>query len=393
MTLTRAEGVARIRLLRSAGIGPVAFRQWLDTHGSAQAALAALADAPPKTRDGSPWHAVTAARIEDEMAAVMAIGGRYLFHDQPNYPPALRMAEGAPPILIMRGDVGLARRLPVALVGARNASAGGLRMARDMARDLARAGHAVVSGLARGIDAAAHRGAIEGQLGGGVGTIGVMPGGIDVPYPPEHAALIEEIAASGLLITQLPPGTAPSTRHFHGRNRIIAGLSAGVVVVEAAERSGALVTARWAAEDGREVMAVPGSPLDPRCHGSNRMIQDGAVLVQSADDVLGMIADFAMAEALDEEAAPTPLPHSHYRARDAATEPADPAPVIAPGPAADSAPLVDRIVGLLGPVPVAVDDLIEQTGVDAGAVQAALIELELMGQVRRDPGGGVARRV
>jgi DNA processing protein len=261
MTMGHDEAFARIRLLRSPNIGPVSYRQLLRRHGDAVAALAALPDLAP--RAGAPYRAAPEARIDAEIVAVKRSGARYLFHDSPDYPPLLREAEGAPPILVVRGDAALARRPTVAIVGARNASAAAVKLARDFAMALAEAGYAVVSGLARGIDGAAHRGALAAGESGG-GTVGVIASGIDIAYPPEHAALQEEVATAGLLIAEQPPGTEPLARHFPARNRIIAGLAAGTVVVEAAPRSGSLITARLAAEQGREVMAIPGSPLDSR---------------------------------------------------------------------------------------------------------------------------------
>ncbi len=209
----------------------------------------------------------------------------------PDYPPLLGEVEGAPPILLVRGDAAVASRPAVAIVGARNSSAGAVKLAREFAAALAEAGLAVVSGLARGIDGAAHRGALSAGAGGG-GTVGVIASGIDVSYPPEHADLQEEVAANGLLVTEHPPGTEPLARHFPARNRIIAGLAAGTLVVEAAPKSGSLITARLAGEAGREVMAIPGSPLDSRAHGGNQLIRDGAVLVQSPEDVIELLSGF-----------------------------------------------------------------------------------------------------
>jgi DNA processing protein len=238
--LTREEGMARIRLIRSTGIGPITYRQLLARFGSAVAALEGLPHLPGK----SGFAAFPLKSVEAEMAAVRAAGGRYLFHDGPDYPALLDLAEGAPPILIVRGDPSIAARRPVAIVGARNASAGAMKLARGLARDLATEGCAVISGLARGVDAAAHEGAFGAE--GGAGTVGVIAGGVDVVYPPEHAALQERIAREGLLISEMPPGTEPTQRHFPARNRIIAGLAMGTVVVEAAPRSGSLITARLA---------------------------------------------------------------------------------------------------------------------------------------------------
>lgn len=270
--LTQDEAFARIRLLRSPNVGPVTYRQLLARFGTAGAALDALPDLAG--RAGKPYRAVSEQRVQDEIAAVRKSGGRYLFHDSDDYSPLLAAIESAPPILTVRGDPALALRPCVAIVGARNASAGAVKLARDFAHGLAAAGFVVVSGLARGIDGAAHEGALSADGGGdgGGATIGVIASGIDIAYPPEHGRLQDRIAGEGLLIAEQPPGTEPLARHFPARNRIIAGLAAGTLVVEAAPRSGSLITARLAGEMGREVMAVPGSPLDARSHGCNQLI-------------------------------------------------------------------------------------------------------------------------
>lgn len=367
-TLAQDEAFARIRLLRSPHVGPVSYRQLIARFGSARAALEGLPDLIRAGR--APYQPAPAARIEAEVAAVRRAGARYLFHDAPDYPPLLRHAEGAPPILIVRGEAWLAARPAVALVGARNASAGALRLAREFGAALAGAGYAVVSGLARGIDGAAHRGALAAtacgdQIAAG-GTIGVIASGIDQAYPPEHGDLQEEVATRGLLLAEQPPGTEPLARHFPTRNRIIAGIAIGTVVVEAAPRSGSLITARLAGELGREVMAIPGSPLDSRSQGCNQLIRDGATLVQSPEEVIEQLAGF-------DGTARTPL-----------REPAEPFLL---------AQLPDRpadIAALLSVAPVSVDELIRQSGEAAAAVQLALLELELTGRLIRHAGGRVS---
>ena len=365
--LSQAEAFARIRLLRSPNVGPVSYAQLLRRFGCGLAALKALPDLA--ARGGGRYAVTPAARIEAEVLAVKRAGARYLFHDSPDYPPLLRQAEGAPPILIARGDPALAMRPTVAMVGARNASAAAMKLARMFASELAARGFVVVSGLARGIDGAAHRGALAGEAFGG-GTIGVIAGGIDVTYPPEHADLQQDIAAQGLLLTEQPPATEPLARHFPARNRIIAWLAMGTVVVEAAPKSGSLITARLAGEIGREVMAVPGSPLDARSHGCNQLIRDGATLVQSAEDVIEALSDFHGA------------PHARLREPIAeALEPIEPEP-------ADGAP--PDIAALLTTAPVAVDDLIRLSSGSPGAVQMALLELELAGKLVRHAGGRVS---
>jgi DNA processing protein len=391
---SRDDAFDRIRLLRSPNIGPVTYRQLLARFGSGEAALAALPDLAARggtARGGAGrtggYRAAPEAVIAAEMVAVGRCGARYLFHDAADYPPLLRHVNGAPPILIARGDTDLARRTPVAMVGARNASAAAIRLSREFARDLAEAGHAVVSGLARGIDAAAHRGAMGSRIGvaaGGGGTIAVIASGIDIVYPPDHAALQEEIAATGLLLTEMPPGIEPIARHFPARNRIIAGLAEGTLVMEAAPKSGSLITARIAGELGREVMAVPGSPLDPRSHGCNQLIRDGAILVQRAEDVIELLTSFRG------------LPRSHVREDGsdlyvAAQEEAAWLGSVTPRlDDEDAAAALTDIASLLTTAPVPVDELIRQTGDPASSVQLALIELELAGRLLRHAGGRVS---
>ena len=357
--LSQEEAFARIRLLRSPNIGPVSYRQLLGRFGTAAEAVAALPTLA--ARGGAPYRPVDADRVSKEIAAVRRAGARYLFHDSADYPPLLRETDGAPPILTVRGDAALAARPCLAMVGARNASAAAVKLARDFAAGLAEAGVVVVSGLARGIDGAAHRGALNG------GTIGVIASGIDITYPPEHADLQEEVATRGLLLAEQPPGTEPLARHFPSRNRIIAGIAAATLVVEAAPRSGSLITARLAGEFGREVMAIPGSPLDPRSHGCNQLIRDGAVLVQSVDDIVELLSGFAGSPRGPlREAALDYLP-----AEEPASDPAD-------------------IAGLLAMAPVAVDELIRQSGESPAAVQLALLELEIAGRLVRHAGGRVS---
>ena len=365
VSLTQDEAFARIRLLRSPNVGPVSYRQLLARFGAAEPALAALPDLA--ARGGRPYVPTPAARIEAEIAAVRKAGARFLFHDSPEYPPLLRESEGAPPILIARGQAELALRPAVAIVGARNASAAAVRLARDFGGALAEAGFAVVSGLARGIDGAAHQGALARAMEGG-GTIGVIASGIDVAYPPEHAALQEEVATSGLLLAEQPAGTEPLARHFPARNRIIAGIAAGTLVVEAAWKSGSLITARLAGEMGREVMAIPGSPLDSRSHGCNQLIRDGAVLCQRPEDVIELLHGFIG------------QPRSTFR---------EPAPAYIQQDRAEAGEPAD-IAALLTTAPVAVDELIRQSGQSPAAVQLALLELELAGQLARHAAGRVS---
>ena len=359
VTLGQDEAFARIRLLRSPNVGPVSYAQLLRRFGNAQAALDALPDLAG--RAGKDYRPAPREAIEREVAAVRAAGARYLFSDTPGYPELLGRVEGAPPILSVRGDLSLAARPSVAMVGARNASAAAVKLARDFAHALAEAGFVVVSGLARGIDGAAHEGAMPA-------TIGVIASGIDIAYPPQHADLQERVAEEGLLLAEQPPGTEPRGSHFPSRNRIIAGLALGTLVVEAAPKSGSLITARLAGEAGREVMAIPGSPLDARSHGCNQLIRDGAVLVQTPEDVIELLSGF------------DGTPRSALREAQ-------------PQLFADDEPLADEpadIIALLTNAPVGVDELVRQSGEGAGGVQLALLELELAGRLVRHSGGRVS---
>jgi DNA processing protein len=345
-----------LRLIRSQSVGPRAFRRLADRFRSPRAALEALPDLV--TRAGArAYAAAESGAVEAEFEAAARAGARLLCLGAPDYPAALAEVADAPPALWALGDPRLAAEPCVALVGARNASAAGRRMAALLAEGLGAAGWAVVSGLARGIDAAAHEAALA------TGTIAVQAGGVDVVYPPENAALAARIAAHGLRLSEAPMGEQPTARSFPRRNRIVSGLSRAVVLVEAAERSGSLITAAMALEQGREVMAVPGSPLDPRAAGCNGLIRDGATLVRDATDVL---------EALAAPRIPRRPP---------------PAPEAAPAAAGDP---TGRVLELLGPTPVAFDDLAGMAGIQPAALAALLTELEIDGRVERRPGDLIA---
>jgi DNA processing protein len=374
-----AERFDRLRLLRSPRVGPVAYRQLLGRFGSAAAALAALPDLSARGRSaGGTYQPAPVARIEVELDAVARSGAFHLIEGDPRFPPLLAHADGAPPILIARGEPALATRSPVAIVGARNASAGACRLARGMAAALATAGHAVVSGLARGVDGAAHEGALAA---GAAGTIAVLANGLDVVFPREHAALQARVGVEGLLLTEYPPGTEPLARQFPARNRIIAGLALGTVVAEAAVRSGSLLTARLAAELGREVMAIPGSPLDPRSQGCNGLIRDGAILVQDAAEVIEAISGFGpivpMARVAGGGVSERALAWTEEQGDCAGTVADDPA-------------LTGDIARVLGHSPVPIDEVVRASGAGVAAVQQALVELELAGRLVRHAGGRVS---
>jgi DNA processing protein len=354
--------IDRLRLLRTPGIGPVTFRQLIARFGDPAAALAAVPDLA--RRGGGKAPAIRSRdEAEREIARVEKLGAKFLVVGQGLYPRLLVELEDAPPLLIAKGNLNLLDRMAVAIVGARNASAAACRFARGLAHDLGQNDLAVVSGLARGIDSAAHDGALE------TGTIGVVAGGIDVFYPPENKDRQCAMYERGLVIAEMPPGTEPRARHFPYRNRIIAGMSAGTVVVEAAPRSGSLITARLAAEAGREVMAVPGSPLDPRAQGCNQLIRDGATLVQSARDVVEELRP--MQTRVRSEAAPY-SPDAELLNGDGNA--------------------LGVVQELLGPSPVPVDEIIRLSGASSGAVQMALLELDLAGRIDRHAGGKVSLR-
>jgi len=355
-----ADRIARLRLIRSDRVGPITYFQLLARFGSAAAALAAIPELAARGGGSAPRLAGPDV-AEREIERVARLCARHLFLGQADYPALLAELESAPPVLVVKGDLGLVERQAVALVGARNASAAACRFARQLARQLGEAGAVIVSGLARGIDSAAHDGSLE------TGTIAVVAGGIDIVYPPENEARQKAIAEQGLLIAEQPPGTEPRSRHFPYRNRIIAGLASGTVVIEAAPRSGSLITARLAAESGREVMAVPGSPLDPRAQGCNLLIREGATLVQNAEDVLEAIR---------------PLFAPSVRQQ--------PEPFAAAATQADVTEDQRRsVTGLLGLTPVPVDELIRQAALAPAIVQTVLLELELAGRLDRHAGGRV----
>ncbi len=364
MPLSDKERLDRLRLIRSENVGPVTFRSLLRRFGSARAAIEALPDLARRGGRSAPLRVCPTAQAEQELSAADRIGARLLTTDDADYPEALAAIYDAPPLLYVRGDSALLQRKAVAIVGARNASANGRRLAEDIARDLGAAGFVVVSGLARGIDHAAHRGSLDS------GTVAVVAGGIDVAYPPDNEELQRGIAVRGALVAEMPPGTVPQAKHFPRRNRLIAGLSLGVLVVEAALQSGSLITARLALEQGREVLAVPGSPLDPRCRGTNNLLRQGAILAEGAADVIAALQGMAGAALRTE-------PHNIWQVSEITMD----------SPSDDALRTVQE---LLGPDPVMVDELVRQCHLSAPAVRAVLLELELAGRLERHPGNRVS---
>ena len=364
-----------LRLSRTETIGPISFYALLRRFGSARAALEALPGLARRSERSKTVTAVTRAEAEAELAALHRAGARLVCWGEPGYPGALAAVEDAPPILTVLGEAELLQRPMIAVVGARNASANGRRLARDLAASLGQGGLVVISGLARGIDAAAHLGGFE------TGSVAVVAGGVDVVYPEENRGLYDALVRRGAIVAELPLATEPQARHFPRRNRIISGMALGVVVVEAAARSGSLITARFALEQGREVFAVPGSPLDPRARGCNELLRHGATLTESADDVLAQLGP-----QLRGIQRPPPIP-----------SPASGGGVgWGPLPGAGE-PLTDQdgqelILERLGPTPVAVDELVRQCQMSAAAVATLLLELELAGRVERHPGNAVSLR-
>ena len=355
------DSFARLRLLRSRRVGVVTYYRMLRDYGPARAALEALPDVA-RAAGVKDYRICPENVVHAELRAAKAANARLIAHDCAAYPPHLAELDDAPPFLWAIGDIELLHRPLVSIVGARNASSLGTRMARALASGLGEAGFTVVSGLARGIDAAAHLATLES------GTIAVQAGGVDVIYPVENTTLAQDIAAQGLRISEQPMGLQPMARHFPSRNRIIAGLSRATVVVEAAAKSGSLITARDALDQGREVLAVPGHPFDARAAGCNMLIRDGAALVRNAADVIDQLG-------------PAKAP--------AASPPISPA--AAPAPQRDIAALHTDILSRLGPSPVAEDQLLRDLAVAPGIATPVLVELELNGHILRHAGGLVSR--
>jgi DNA processing protein len=360
-SLSHTERLARLRLIRAGSIGPATFWALIQRFGSANAAVAALPSLTEKSTRTKPIVLPPLEEAERERDAVAAYGARFIAHSEPDYPEALANLDPPPPLLTAIGDASVLNRTIIAIVGARNASALGQRFARDIARDLGAAGIAIASGLARGIDTAAHKGSLK------TGTIAVMAGGIDAIHPPENEGLYRDILETGAAISEMPFGAQPTAQHFPRRNRIISGLSRGVVVVEATLNSGSLITARLAGEQGRDVFAVPGSPLDPRAKGTNGLIRQGAILTESAEDVLAHLG-----------------PH-HFTPTATVPPPAE-----VPSAPANTDALQAEIMRHLGPAPVEIDELVRLLGATPAEVSAALLDLEFAGALTRHPGQKVS---
>jgi DNA processing protein len=368
--LTDAQRLAWLRLIRSENVGARTFRSLLNHFGGAAAALEAL---PALGNRGGARREIRVCSLRDaerELDGLARLGGRMVALGEADYPEALAHADGAPPLLSVLGRSEVARRPMVAIVGARNASAAGRTFAQRLARALGEAGFVVASGLARGVDGAAHEGALA------TGTVAALAGGVDRIYPPEHTDLLARMLEVGAAYSEMPLGWVARAQDFPRRNRIIAGLSRGIVVVEAALRSGSLITARLAGELGREVMCAPGSPIDPRCEGSNRLLRDGATLITCADHVIE-----ALAPGIELPPGPPLLPLGEggddERPRTAEALPDERA----------------RILELLGPSPAGIDEIVRMSGASARAVQLVLLELELAGRLERHGGSTVSLRL
>ncbi len=364
--LTHTERIDWLRLTRAENVGPVTFYRLIERFGTATAALSALPDLARRGGRAQPLRVPSKVEAEREVEALQRAGARLVAACEPDYPEPLATVDDAPPVLSLKGHGQLMGRPAVAIVGARNASIAGRKMAERLARELADSGFVVVSGLARGIDTAAHVGALPG------GTAAVLAGGIDVVYPPENEGLHRDIGERGLLIAESPIGTEPQARHFPRRNRLISGLSLGVLVVEAALKSGSLITARFALDQGREVLAVPGSPADPRAQGCNRLIKDGATLVEGAEDVVEALRRLTVRPLGEREGdlfsrkPPVAVDETELRAARAV------------------------ILESLSPTPVLVDEVIRGCQLSAPVVLTVLLELELAGRVQRHPGGQIS---
>jgi DNA processing protein len=391
ITLSDDQRLDWLRLIRTEGVGPRTFRALINRHGSAGAAIEALPEV--SRRAGRPVTPCSLAEAEREMVAARRIGLRFIALGEKGYPAALQAIDSAPPLIGVRGDVAVLGKSFVGIVGSRNASALGLKFTQRLAQELGAEGYGIASGLARGIDTAAHEASLE------TGTVAVMAGGADYIYPPQNDGLFHRIMERGAIISEMPVGYEPRARDFPRRNRLVSGLSLGTVVIEAAQGSGSLITAKFALEQGREVFAVPGSPLDPRASGTNALIRQGATLCAEAAHVIEALRpqlDLGMPGMAREPGATA----SEFQLWDELPLPEVIMAPVSTGPAAEwQAPgdgdvaepeLRSRLLGLLGPTPVMIDDLIREAGDKPRHVQMALMELELDGLVRRHAGQRVA---
>lgn len=368
--LTERQRLSWLRLIRSDNVGPATFRELINNCGSAERAIELLPEL--SQRGGSRRKIRIASRfeVEIELEKIERFGAKLVGIGEPDYPPALRQIDGAPPLITVKGNTKLSALPSVGIVGSRNASITGSKLAANLAASISKAGYSIISGLARGIDAAAHRASLG--IGANMGTIAALAGGIDRPYPPENLNLYHEICdGKGLAITEMPFGWKPIARDFPRRNRLIAGVSLGLVVVEAARRSGSLISARRASDFGRLVFAVPGSPLDPRAGGTNELIKEGAILTTGPDDILDALAPISRIDHINDTII---------------EETGDDAPDFEPPD--ENARTI--IVNALSAAPVEIDDIIRHTGYPAQTVYLVLLELDLAGRLQRHSAGLVS---
>ncbi len=387
MILDDEQRLAWLRLIRSENVGPRTFRTLVNRFGGAAAALAALPEVARAA--GRRIKIATREEAEREIDAAARIGARFVATGEPDYPKPLQAIDTAPPLIGLRGSAEALAKPTVAIVGSRNASAAGLTFTERLARGLGEAGYTVVSGLARGIDTRAHRGSLA------TGTVAVLAGGHERVYPTENEPLLERILAEGgAAVSEMPIAWEPRGRDFPRRNRIVSGLSYGVVVVEAARKSGSLITARFALEQGREVFAVPGSPMDPRAEGTNDIIRQGATLCGAVEHVTAVLDPLVGAPDFPDRTVREPAPSDDLGDFwDEFDLPGEEAPVRRGWEDAPSAAPADEtaiVVALLGPAPVSTDDLARQSGLAIGTVQSILLELELAGRLARHGGRGVS---
>lgn len=368
IALTDRQRLAWLRLIRSDNVGPATFRDLINHFGSAETAIEAL---PELSRRGGSTRPVRVATRDEALAELdfaSRFGARFVGIGEPDYPYALRQVEGAPPLIAVKGDPSILRQPGIGIVGARNCSVSGAKFGAMLARGIGRAGYTIVSGFARGIDTAAHRASLD------TGTIAVLAGGLDKPYPPENEPLLTEFEASaGVVLSEMPFGWEPRAKDFPRRNRLIAGIGLGLVVIEAAARSGSLITARYAGNFGRLVFAVPGSPLDPRSEGANGLIKDGASLITNAQDVIEAMAPVSRIDLFSPQQVSEPI----YE---------DDKPMALPPSERER----DLIVDALGQTPAEIDDIIRHTGLPAQSVYLVLLELDLAGRLHRHAGGMVS---
>ena len=372
--LSRSEKIYRIQLARMSGIGPVTFQKLIEEYGTAEQAI--------KCHNFKDKKIIDINAVESSLKQTQQFGAHTLIWGDKTYPRYLYELPDAPPILYAKGDITLLQAPTIGAVGARNASAVGIKLTKTLAGELGKKEYTIASGLARGIDTAAHQASLK------TGTIACVAGGLDIPYPPENETLYEKITQEGVAITEMPLGTKPQARHFPRRNRLISGLSQGVIVIEAAKKSGSLITARLAGEYGREVFAVPGSPLDPRSYGTNQLIKDGAVLTRDINDILEALPDKhagnrTSSEPPEKQKTKKPDTVETDVDKNTASQPTEPASI-------DAGKQEDLILSLLSLNPVHIDEIIRQSGIKTGDAATILTTLEITGRIIKHSGGRIS---